>query len=428
MSNASAPFKIKIWDQSFTTMQGELIDYTDLGFNYGLNGSGAFSFKTTWNGRVIGNSQSFDNVSDAGVFDNNDPKIITIHENFGTASSGGLNDLQEVFRGVLEDETQEVYSSKERDLTLGGRDISAMLEFVSVWPPFLGNGDGERSAENTGTFDPPERAFTGASINTILNTLLTEALNTATYNDSVANLFDGTNPFIFQGTLPSIDATVDIGTSIMDLLNGFVQGGYLNWCYLPQPTGTPSGTKAQVKVFAFGEYNDKPTTIITATDQVSITRRRYRRNIFTGVVVVGDNGVWVSRRPHDAVRNANQRASFGGREATIKQDGTTNLTILQTVGDSFIAKSDHLLEEWIVTAPYLPYQDQGGLLQRHKPGDRVLLDRGFGSPLQLLVTSVAYQSGKNFGKLTITLGDPVTKRLIELNRDVKRLLSGTQGV
>lgn len=430
----TSPFLMRVWENDYADVIGEIREFSNLSFSLGMNRPGSWSFSAPTQGRNPSKLGGTGETIDELFFTKNDThqksaKIITIHDNYNkNVTASDYNG--EVFRGFVDEDSLEYVSqgpnsSSELDLfgvcVIGGREITGMLEYAQVWPTaVLRNG-----LSVSGVFNPPTRTFASSNPTSILSTLFDEAKNNSE-TWSPFPMFDQTSPIVYLGTFPTIDATVDIGTSLMDLFNAFVQGGYINWWYYPPAVGTPITAKARILVASYGSTTDKSAfRAIYRSHTTRMSVRRYRRDIFNRVLVLGDNGVY-------EVRTQNADANkFNTREATIRQDGTTVGSVLQTVGNTFLEKAKRIVEEWTVVMPYVPRQDfEGGRpFIDYTVGDTVTLDTGRGVPEVKLITSMSYSSSrKSFGNVTITLGDPVTKRLIELSRDVKRLLGGIQGV
>lgn len=429
----TSPFLLRVWENDYANLIGEVREFSNLSFSIGMNRPGSWSFSAPTQGRnpsiLGGTGESIDEL----FFTKNDThqksaKIITIHDNYNKSLISDYNG--EVFRGFVDEDSLEYVSqgpntNLQLDLfgvcVIGGREITGMLEYAQVWPTaVLRNG-----LAVSGVLNPPTRTFAASTPGTILSALFAEASNSSE-TWSALPMFDQATPISYLGTFPTIDATVDVGTSLMDLFNAFVQGGYLNWWYYPPAVGTAITAKARIRVAAYGQTTDKSATrAIYRAHTTRMSVRRYRRDIFNRVLVLGDNGVYEVRS------QGADTDKYNTREATIRQDGTTVGSVLQTVGNTFLEKSKRIVEEWTVVMPYVPREDfEGGRpFIDYTVGDTVTLDTGRGVPEVKLITSMSYASSKkSFGNVTITLGDPVTKRLIELSRDVKRLLGGIQGV
>lgn len=375
------PMTMKVYSQAGTLLC-EFPFFTNLQVQDTINDVGSFTFN--WNLNSPGASNL---ISDSAL-------QMAVCMDFKDG-----NGFTEVWRGWYEQDTYDPTANESAIIQASGRSMVAILDQAIVYP--------QAGVGSTTT----SWSFTGASVGTIMNTLITAA--------KARGCFPGLSTSFTNGADSSGNAWVagytnsfSVGTSYLDLLTGLAQGGLCDFNMTGQTLNiyNPFTTLAQ----------DLSSTIVLrrGRDIISMQSQRDRSQIGTAMLAVGDNGL-------NAEVLASTYGTLGRYETYLAETGITDTATLEYIADQQLATMDDQQLSYtptdtfnVVNGSKIPWKD-------FKPGDYIGLDAD-GTSERFRATTWTVQGGP--GGPTMwqpTLNDVFYQREVLMQNAINSLSGGT---
>lgn len=375
------PMTMKVYSQAGTLLC-EFPFFTNLQVQDTINDVGAFTFN--WNLNSPGASNL---ISDSAL-------QMAVCMDFKDG-----NGFTEVWRGWYEQDTYDPTANESAIIQASGRSMVAILDQAIVYP--------QAGVGSTTT----SWSFAGASVGTIMNTLITAA--------KARGCFPGLTTSFTNGADSSGNAWVagytnsfSVGTSYLDLLTGLAQGGLCDFNMTQQTLNiyNPFTTLAQ----------DRSSTIVLrrGRDIISMQSQRDRSQIGTAMLAVGDNGL-------NAEVTASTIGTVGRYEVYLAETGITDTATLEYIADQQLATMDDQQLSYtptdtfsVVNGSKIPWKD-------FNPGDYIGLDAD-GTSERFRATTWTVQGGP--GGPTMwqpTLNDVFYQREVLMQNAINSLSGGT---
>lgn len=341
------PVTMKVYSQSGTFLT-EFPYFTNLQVQDTINGVGSFTFN--WNYNSPGASYL---ISDTAL-----QMAVCMDYKDG-------NGFTEVFRGWYEQDTYDPANNESAIVQASGRSMVAVLDQAIVYPQ---GGVGSTTTS---------WSFTGASVGTIMNTLINAAKTRGCFpglSVSFTNGADSSGNAWTEGYTNAFSA----GTSYLNLLTGLAQGGLCDF----NMTGQTLNIYNAFTTLA----TDRSSTVVLrrSRDVITIQAQRDRSQISTAVLAVGDNGL-------NAEITASTYGTLGRYETYLAETGITDHSTLVFIADQQLATMDDQKLSYTATdvvplnlGAARPWKD-------FNPGDYISLDYA-GTPVKFRCTQWTIQA------------------------------------
>lgn len=375
------PMTMKVYSQSGTYLC-EFPFFTNLQVQDTINDVGSFTFN--WNLNSPGASNL---ISDSAL-------QMAVCMDFKNG-----NGFTEVWRGWYEQDTYDPSNNESAIVQASGRSMVAVLAQAIVYPQ-AGIGSTTTSW-----------SFTGASVGTIMNTLIAAAQARGCFPGLTTSFTNGADSS-GNAWVAGYTNTFSAGTSYLDLLTGLAQGGVcdFNMTGMVLNIYNPFTTLAQ----------DLSSTVVLrrSRDVVAIQAQRDRSQLGTAMLAVGDNGL-------NAEITASTLGTLGRYEVYLAETGITDSATLTYIADQQIATMD---DQKLSYTPTDVFQRQRGSNIPWKdfaPGDYIGLDYN-GTVVKFRATTWAIQASP--GGPTMwqpTLNDVFYTREVLMQNAISGLTGGT---
>jgi hypothetical protein len=374
------PMTMRVYSQSGAYIC-EFPQFTNLQVMDTINDVGSFTFN--WNLNAPGGSNL---ISDSAL-------QMAVCADFKDG-----NGFTEVWRGWYEQDTYDPSNNESAIVQASGRSMVAVLGQAVVYPQ---GGVGNTTAS---------WSFTGASVGTIMNTLLTAAQTRGCFPNLSWSFTDGHDS---SGNAWETGYTnaFSAGTNYLDLLTGLAQGGLCDFNMTGETLNiyNPKTTLAQ----------DFSSTVILrrSRDIVTISAQRDRTQISTAMLAVGDNGLneEVLASTYDAL---------GRYETYLSATGITDTATLTLLADQTLATCDDQ------QLSYTPTDVFNIPLGSNKPwkdfncGDYISIDYA-GTPVKFRCTAWTIQTQTGGPAMwQPTLNDVFYSREVLIQNQVANITSG----
>lgn len=314
-----------------------------------------------------------------------------------------IEDGQERFRWLVEDDTDDPSGPASRDIDVSGRGALALLERGRVLPP---GGVGHTPA--VVVFDQP------TSIGRVIRTLV-EANQELGFLTDIALGFTDTADSSGDDWANYWSGTYDAGVSLLDVVTALAS---LGLCDVRM-----AGPTLQVYNPQTDMGRDRDTVYVRRQHLTAAPRQRSRRELYSDVLVIGENGVNMLRS------DPTSGARYGRRLGHFGQGNASQPSTLATLGDTALKEHSRPAEGYTLDLQFQtdgcphPYRDFW--LGDYVRCDLVSADEGGFEPLRVRSIALTYSPTSGLVSGSVEVNDRFLETIVKLRRRVDGIVNGS---